>query len=269
MQESIIIHNFIHADFHCKNWQAKRLDDNNYQIVIYDCALVSSADNIEASHIIWEVFESCDLDDFEEKSNKLLYVLKTYLIKEGDIDSEFEEEIKTLYKNYLQNNLDFSFLANEIMEITLRRKFVANKSLCNIFLAISMILEFLCEANLANCDSTHVNSKALVIKRNLFELLNFCQVTNSYHLLQDSFKERLDKLKNKDNTFDNLFADLQRNELKFGSIDDIDDSDDNNDSNDIDVDDASGESGTNDASDKIFSDADDNKTINKIRSKSI
>jgi predicted unusual protein kinase regulating ubiquinone biosynthesis (AarF/ABC1/UbiB family) len=267
MQETAIIHNFIHADFHCKNWQVKKLDDNNYQIVIYDCALVSSAENIEASHLIWEVFESCDINDFEKNSNLLLYVLKTYLIKEGDINSEFEEEIKTLYKNYLHNNLDFSFLGNEIMEITLRRKFVANKSLSNIFLAISMILEFLCDANLTNCDSTHLNSKALVNKRNLFELLNFCQVTNSYHLLQDSFKKRIDKLKNKDNTFDNLFADLQRNELKFGSIDDIDDSDDsdesganddNDDNDDNDVSDDSDESGANDS-----------KTINKIKCKSV
>lgn len=251
MQETTIIHNFIHADLHCKNWQVKKIDDNNYQLIIYDCALVSSAENIEASQLIWKVFEASDINDFEENIKILLNVLKKYLIKGGDITMEFEEEISNLYKKYLNSNLDFSFLGNEIMEITLRRKFVANKSLANVFLMISMILEFLCEANITNCDSSNLANRSLVIKRNLLETLNFCQVTKSYSLLQKNLNERLNELKDKNNTMENLFADLQRNELKFGLIDDSDSDSDSDSNNNNDNDD------------------DDDKTIYKIRSNSI
>jgi predicted unusual protein kinase regulating ubiquinone biosynthesis (AarF/ABC1/UbiB family) len=246
MQETTMIHNFIHADLHCKNWQVKKIDDNTHQLVIYDCALTSSVENIEATQFLWDIFQASDMDKFEEYNDKLLYILEKYLIIEGDITQEFKDEIKAFYKKYISTNLDFSFLGNEIIGAVLNRKFVVNKAFSNVFLMISMTLEFLVDANLTNCDSSKIQNRTLVNKGHLFETLNFCQVTNSYHLLQKDLNKRLNTMNSKNNTIKNLFSDLQRDDITFGMIDDSDDSDDSDDDIDNDNDNDNGIDNDND-----------------------
>jgi len=227
MQETTVIHNFIHADLHCKNWQAKKLDDNNYQLVIFDCALVSSVDDMEGTKNIWKIFEACDLNEFEEYNKLLINMVKNNLIETGELTPQIEDKLSQIYKKYLSSNLDFSFLGHEILELVYENKFIVNKSFSSVFMMITILLEFLYEADLANNDSSSIKNRSSVIRNNLYEALNFCQVTNSYPLLQENLNKRLDLIKDKNNTISNLFSDLQRNELTFGSIDDSDDEENN------------------------------------------
>ena len=285
-QECSIIHNFMHGDLHCKNWQTQKIDENNYKLVIFDCALSFSAENVVATQNLWDVFETQDLSDCDEKFNLLINTINQYLLKNDVLSDKSKETLKKLYIDYINSNLDFSYLANNIIEEIYQNNLVCKKSFCNVFFMIGLLLEFFSEANMVCSKSENVSKRSLVIKKNLFESINFCQVTNSYPLLLKNLNKRLDEIKDKDNTLENLFSDLQRNELKFGSIDDSDsDSDDNDDSDANDASNEIGSSDTNDSSkecdsnddkdinnlnvNSYCSNADDSKTINKIRHNSI
>lgn len=55
---SIVVHDFIHADLHTGNWKIQLLDNNAYNIIIYDCGLVTSTNNIELNkNIIFSLMD--------------------------------------------------------------------------------------------------------------------------------------------------------------------------------------------------------------------
>ena len=53
---SILVHDFIHADLHNGNWKIQLLDNNKYNIVIYDCGLTVSTHNVEFNKEIMFAF---------------------------------------------------------------------------------------------------------------------------------------------------------------------------------------------------------------------
>lgn len=93
-----------------------------------------------------------------------------------------------------------------------------DKSMTNIFLIYSLAMAFLTKVNITNSESKNIKNRYLIIKNNIFELLTFCQSTNSYIELQQYLKEKINKISVEETSLDNLFSDLQRNELTFPEI---------------------------------------------------
>ena len=212
LTDSAIMKNFVHTDLHCRNWKARKINDNNYQLVIYDCALTSFVKNKDSLKMLWEIFEYNDQED------NLIYLLKNYLIKEGTVDAQLENLIRTMYRKFNKTNLDFSYFSNDLLETLKKNQFIMDKSMTNIFLIYSLAMEFLTEVNITNSESKNIKNRYLIIKNNIFELLTFCQTTNSYIELQQYLKEKINKISVEETSLDNLFSDLQRNELTFPEI---------------------------------------------------
>ena len=212
LTDSAVMKNFIHADLHCRNWKARKIDDKNYQLVVYDCALVSVVKKKESLKMLWQIFE------YDDQEDKLIYVLKNYLIKEGTIDDTLENLIRTMYRKFNQTKLDFSYFSNNLLETLKENQFVMDKSMASIFLVYSLAMEFLTEINITNSDAENIKDRYLVIRNNMFDLLTFCQSTNSYIELQSYLKEKIKDTSKQEKSLDNLFSDLQRNELTFPDI---------------------------------------------------
>ena len=212
LTDSAVIKNFVHTDLHCRNWKARKINDNNYQLVIYDCALTSFVKNKDSLKMLWEIFE------YDNQEDNLIYLLKNYLIKEGTVDSQLENLIRTIYRKFNETNLDFSYFSNDLLETLKKNQFIMDKSMTSIFLIYSLAMEFLTEVNITNSESKNINNRYLIIKNNIFDLLTFCQTTNSYIELQQYLKEKINKISIEETSLDNLFSDLQRNELTFPEI---------------------------------------------------
>ena len=212
LTDSAVMKNFVHTDLHCRNWKARKINDNNYQLVIYDCALTSFVKNKDSLKMLWEIFE------YDNQEDNLIYLLKNYLIKEGTVDLQLENLIRTIYRKFNQTNLDFSYFSNDLLETLKKNQFIMDKSMTNIFLIYSLAMEFLNEVNITNSESKNIKNRYLIIKNNIFDLLAFCQTTNSYIELQQYLKEKINKISVEETSLDNLFSDLQRNELTFPKI---------------------------------------------------
>jgi predicted unusual protein kinase regulating ubiquinone biosynthesis (AarF/ABC1/UbiB family) len=212
LTDSAIMKNFVHTDLHCRNWKARKINDNNYQLVIYDCALTSFVKNKDSLKILWKIFE------YDDQEDNLIYLLKNYLIKEGSVDSQLENLIRTMYRKFNETNLDFSYFSNDLLETLKKNQFIMDKSMANIFLIYSLAMEFLTEVNITNSESENIKNRYLVIKNNMFDLLTFCQTTNSYIELQQYLKDKINKISVEETSLDNLFCNLQRNELTFPDI---------------------------------------------------
>ena len=212
LTDSAVMKNFVHTDLHCRNWKARKINDNNYQLVIYDCALTSFVKNKDSLKMLWEIFE------YDNQEDNLIYLLKNYLIKEGTVDLQLENLIRTMYRKFNETKLDFSYFSNDLLETLKKNQFIMDKSMTSIFLIYSLAMEFLTEVNITNSESKNIKNRYLIIKNNIFDLLTFCQTTNSYIELQQYLKEKINKISIEEISLDNLFSDLQRNELTFPEI---------------------------------------------------
>ena len=176
------------------------------------CALVYFVEDINSIRLIWKIFE------YDDQEDNLIYLLKNYLIKEGSVDSQLENLIRTMYRKFNETNLDFSYFSNDLLETLKKNQFIMDKSMANIFLIYSLAMEFLTEVNITNSESENIKNRYLVIKNNMFDLLTFCQTTNSYIELQQYLKDKINKISVEETSLDNLFCNLQRNELTFPDI---------------------------------------------------
>ena len=212
LTDSAVIKNFVHTDLHCRNWKARQMDDNNYQLVIYDCALVYFVEDINSIRLIWKIFE------YDDQEDNLIYLLKNYLIKEGTLDDKLETLIRTMYRKFNETKLDFSYFSNDLLNTLKENHFIMDKSMASIFLIYSLALEFLTEINITNSNAESIKDRYLVIRNNMFDLLTFCETTNSYNDLQEYLRVKIKDTNKEEKSLDNLFSDLQRNELTFPAI---------------------------------------------------
>ena len=212
LTDSAIIKNFVHADLHCRNWKSRKIDDNNYQLIIYDCALTSFVKDKDSLKILWEVFE------YDDQEDNLIYLLKNHLIKEGTVNQDLENLIRTMYRKFNETNLDFTYFSNDLLETLKKNQFVMDKSMTSIFLIYSLAMEFLTEVNITKSDAEKIKNRYLVIKNDMFDLLTFCKTTKSYLELQEYLKDKINKISVEETSLDNLFCNLQRDELNFLEI---------------------------------------------------
>ena len=61
---SIMVHDFMHADLHDGNWKIQVHEDNTYNIIIYDCGLVVSTNNLQFNQEVLITFLTGNFKNF-------------------------------------------------------------------------------------------------------------------------------------------------------------------------------------------------------------
>jgi len=82
---SILLYDCFHCDLHQGNWKVQPLPDGNYNIVIYDCGIMSSTNNLELNRSIIKCFLDEDLRSLtkvccENKDDKKTQLLEEYYV---------------------------------------------------------------------------------------------------------------------------------------------------------------------------------------------
>lgn len=130
VSQMVLIDNFVHADLHHKNWQIKKVDDVNYKLVVFDTGICFNSDDLTINRIIWESFESGDVDQIMNIMDKI--VIGTYT-------NNIQIRIKSVLEYYRHTSLNIGHIMNEINTILCQYNCKMSTLCLNIILLICLI----------------------------------------------------------------------------------------------------------------------------------
>jgi predicted unusual protein kinase regulating ubiquinone biosynthesis (AarF/ABC1/UbiB family) len=137
VSQMILVDNFVHADLHHKNWQIKQLTDalgqpisNEYKLVVFDTGICFDSVELETNQIIWESFESGDVDKIMEIMDKVII---------GTYTENIKKHIKPMLENYRNTTLNISHIMHEINGILVQYNCRMSTLCLNIILLLCLI----------------------------------------------------------------------------------------------------------------------------------
>lgn len=204
---SLLIHNFMHGDLHCKNWKVKKINNIDYKLVIYDCGICFSSQDIELSRLF--------LSSMEDNNYEKIYELAKWLI-DGDISEDVNERIKVILEYYNTNNFDMTHVLGEIVSLLSKRVDIKlNKILLNVLIFITLVEDLLKKNNLISSKrvDTSINTHFNTVRNNKLEMITFCKSKKCYLELKEYLEKRLDEEENIHN--DDLFSRTYESGINF------------------------------------------------------
>jgi predicted unusual protein kinase regulating ubiquinone biosynthesis (AarF/ABC1/UbiB family) len=144
VSQMVVIDNFIHADLHHKNWRIRKIEhcetenaktenaktENDYQIVVFDSGICFTSDNTETNKIIWESFESGDIDQIMNIMDKVII---------GNYTENIKNQIKPILECYRNTTLNIGHIMNEINNILIHYNCKMSSLCLNIILLLCLI----------------------------------------------------------------------------------------------------------------------------------
>ena len=206
LNQMIMIDNWIHGDFHKKNWKVRKNENSSfYSLVVYDFGLCFSTPNIKDNRNLWKSFEDNKIEDVCNFINMLVV---------GELNEEDNKEIKEHLDNLFERPFNIKDMLEKLLKILGRRNLVVNKFSLNIILLATLIEKLLIEANMIEKGINYkdeVNRTDKVQSRKA-DIITFCKTTNSYQELHKYIKADYDSMK----TF-SLFN-INNSKLEFDPI---------------------------------------------------
>jgi predicted unusual protein kinase regulating ubiquinone biosynthesis (AarF/ABC1/UbiB family) len=148
VSQMVLIDNFVHADLHHKNWQIKALSSSDeYQLVVFDTGICFDSVKLETNRIIWESFESSDVD-------QIMAIMDNVII--GTYTENIKKHIKPILENYRNTTLNISHIMHEINNILVQYNCRMSTLCLNIILLLCLIDTTLRKHNLIG--STYSNT---------------------------------------------------------------------------------------------------------------
>jgi predicted unusual protein kinase regulating ubiquinone biosynthesis (AarF/ABC1/UbiB family) len=137
VSQMVLIDNFVHADLHHKNWQIKQLTDTlgqpisgEYKLVVFDTGICFDSDELETNRIIWESFESGDVDQIMDIMDKVII---------GNYTDNIKKHIKPTLENYRNTTLNISAIMHDINTILVQYNCRMSTLCLNIILLLCLI----------------------------------------------------------------------------------------------------------------------------------
>jgi predicted unusual protein kinase regulating ubiquinone biosynthesis (AarF/ABC1/UbiB family) len=131
VSQMVLIDNFVHADLHHKNWQIKALTTaDEYQLVVFDTGICFESVELETTRIIWESFESGDVDQIMAVMDKVII---------GTYTENIKKHIKPILENYRNTTLNISHIMSEINTILVQYNCRMSTLCLNIILLLCLI----------------------------------------------------------------------------------------------------------------------------------
>lgn len=131
VSQMVLIDNFVHADLHHKNWQIKALSSSDeYQLVVFDTGICFDSVELETNRIIWESFESSDVD-------QIMAIMDNVII--GTYTENIKKHIKPILEHYRNTTLNIGHIMHEINSILVQYNCRMSTLCLNIILLLCLI----------------------------------------------------------------------------------------------------------------------------------
>ena len=174
LNQMIMIDNWIHGDFHKKNWKVRKNEDTTYySLVIYDFGLCFDTPSINDNRQLWKSFE-------DNKIENVCYFIN--MLVTGELDEEDNTEIKKQLDNIFERPFNIKDTMEKLLVVLKRRNLVVNKYSLNIILLATLIEKLLIEANMIEKGINYKNDSQRTdkVQSRKADILTFCKTNNAY-----------------------------------------------------------------------------------------
>lgn len=189
LNQMIMIDNWIHGDFHKKNWKVRKNENNSFSsIVIYDFGLCFSSDSVEDNRTLWKSFEDNKLENVCEFVNILI---------NGKLNENDNEEIKMHLNNIFERPFNIQDILEKLLSVIKDKNLVINKYSLNIILLATLIEKLLIDSKMIESDIDYTNDTLRIdkVQARKADILSFCKTTNTYPELYEYINEDYKNMK--------------------------------------------------------------------------
>ena len=209
IRQSFLIDGLIHADLHEGNWKVRKIDDNNYKIIIYDTGFCfrNSTSHSRKFWSSWELGDSITL------TNSFIEAIKNKLTDEKK--ESIREELYNKIHCVLKKPLDISLLISKTTIFFIEKNILLTGSIINLFIVLVLLDDLVKRYGFISNDVNEhdmIGSANMQYKVTYLNLINFCNTNKCFTELSYYLKSIVKKNANFDNLFHNLEEVLNNNE---------------------------------------------------------
>ena len=132
---SIMVHDFIHSDLHNGNWKIELLENNKYNIIIYDCGLVIQTGNIKFNQ---DIIHALMVSNYNQYYKMIKNVYQPYKNEKPYVKINKFNELLKYIKTVKSDSLTPPEKLNKILKYTIENDIVRNNNIINLILTINM-----------------------------------------------------------------------------------------------------------------------------------
>lgn len=199
LYDMILIKNFIHSDLHSKNWGIiKDPATNNYRLLVLDCALCISSEDINHNIQLMNSVESLASKEQDTITN-IINSLKNFI----EIEERNEPIVEKMIKdNIVHDGIKTIYILKIVNYLIDDQNLIMDTFIVNMLLALVLAEEFLKKENMMNCNGGESTYKSHT-KNIYMDMYTFSNKKNSYNDLGQYIKNILNKdlYKNDNNLF--------------------------------------------------------------------
>jgi predicted unusual protein kinase regulating ubiquinone biosynthesis (AarF/ABC1/UbiB family) len=199
VSKMMLIDNFAHLDLHHKNWKIKRVNDKDYQIIVFDYGIVYESPSIELSRKVWDAFEGKDFDMINSIINNIIV---------GEITDDVKNEFKEIIKFYSTSTLDLNYILGKLTSILAQYNCKLSAYTLNLALTLTLIDNVLKKHNIMN-NVKPVTNHYMTIREKHLDLISYCNGKKVYKDLSDYLKNKINENNNANSerySRDNIFV---------------------------------------------------------------
>jgi predicted unusual protein kinase regulating ubiquinone biosynthesis (AarF/ABC1/UbiB family) len=186
VSKMMLIDNFAHMDLHHKNWKVRKINDKDYQIVIFDFGIIYEGNDIELNRKIWYAFETKNNELFNEILDKIVV---------GDLNDDLRSEIMCILDYYSKQTLDLSYIFATLNNLLSIHNCKLSGFTLNLILNLTLIESVLKKHNIMN-NVKPVTNHHQTIREKQLDILAYCNSKKCYKDYADYINEKI-KLNNK------------------------------------------------------------------------
>ena len=183
--QMIMVDNFIHGDFHKKNWNVKLNNSSFPSLIVYDFGLCFETECIEYNRELWRTFEN-------NKVENTWYFIKI-LIK-GELKDSYELEVREHIDNLFERPFNINDLLEKLILFLKDRNLMINKCTLNVILLATLIEKLLLDANIIEKGIDYNNETARTdkVQSRRADILTLCRTTKTYPELEKYIKQEFE-----------------------------------------------------------------------------
>lgn len=170
ISKMMLVDNFTHLDLHHKNWKIRKINDIDYQIVIFDFGIVYTSPSMDLNRKIWDTFEIKDTDMILEIFPQLVV---------GELNDEMKTAASDIVNYYATNTLDLNIMLNRFNTMLSEHNSKLSAFTLNLALTLTLIENILKKHNIVNTQKPKL-SHTLTVRQKQLDTLAYCKSKNAY-----------------------------------------------------------------------------------------
>lgn len=189
LNQMIMVDNWIHGDFHKKNWKVRRNTNSSFHsIIVYDFGLCFETPSVNDNRELWKSFEDNKINNVTNFVNLLVV---------GDLQKKDKEEVRAHLENLFERPFNIKDIVEKLTIVLRKRNLLINKYSLNIILLATLLEKLLINANIIEkgIDYKDENIRTDKVQSRKADIICFCKTNNTYHKLHDYIKKDYDSMK--------------------------------------------------------------------------